>query len=131
MSDWAAEFAEAWLKAWNAHDCEAILAHYAEAVRYESPFVAQLQGHPEGRLLGKAAVRSYVAAALERFPTLRFEPIAVYGGAGSLVIEYHSVNGLIAAETFVLDSAHRATAVYCHYRRKDPQAGAQTAHETQ
>jgi ketosteroid isomerase-like protein len=45
----AREFAAAWYAAWNAHDLEAILEHYADDVEMSSPLVAALTGEPGGR----------------------------------------------------------------------------------
>src|SRR5581483_5892438 len=69
-------FAAEWMDAWNAHDLERVLEHYADDVEYYSPFIAALAepGGPgaDGRLLGKAAVRQYFAAALaQRRPPFR------------------------------------------------------------
>jgi hypothetical protein len=108
-------FAEEWVASWNSHDLERILSHYAEEIVYRSPFVAQLQGAPDGLLIGKSALRAYVQAGLQRYPELRFVVRGVFAGVGSLVIEYESVNGLLAAETFVLDTSGRACQVFCHY----------------
>jgi len=116
----ADRFVAEWMEAWNSHDLEAILAHYADDVEYYSPFIAQL-ADPSGRLTGRAALRSYVAAALERFPDLHFDPpIHVAAGAGSVSFVYRSVNGLLAVETLVFGpgtpgrlSVARA---HCHYR---------------
>ena len=121
-SDVYRRFAEEWVASWNSHDLERILSHYAEDVVYRSPFVAQLQGVPDGVLVGKPALRAYVQAGLQRYPELRFVGPRVFAGAGSLVLEYESVNGLLAAETFVLDRDGRACQVFCHYRprRLDP-----------
>jgi hypothetical protein len=110
-------FAKEWVASWNSHDPERILSHYAEEVVYRSPFVAQLRGAADGRLVGQSALRPYVRAGLQRYPRLRFVVRGVFAGAGSVVIEYESVDGLLAAETFVLDPSGRACEVFCHYRQ--------------
>ena len=109
-----------WMEAWNNHDLEAILAHYADDVEYYSPFIAQL-ADPSGRLVGRVALPAYVAAALERFPDLHFEPpLHVAAGAGSVSFVYRSVNGLLAVETLVFDPGTPGTLsvvrAHCHYR---------------
>jgi SnoaL-like domain len=109
-------FAAGWVAAWNSHDVERILAHYAPEVAYHSPFVAGLGCRLGGALFGRAALREHVEAGLRRYPELRFRLLHVYAGVGSLVIEYENVNGLRAAEAFVLDGAGRACQVFCHYR---------------
>jgi hypothetical protein len=116
----ADRFVAGWMEAWNSHDLETILAHYADDVEYYSPFIAQL-ADPSGCLTGRAALQSYVAAALERFPDLHFDPpMHVAAGAGSVSFVYRSVNGMLAVETLVFSPGtpgplHVARA-YCHYR---------------
>ena len=62
-------FVAEWMEAWNSHDLDRILEHYADDVEYHSPFIAQVAepGGPgaDGRLVGKEPVRAYFAAALE------------------------------------------------------------------
>ena len=101
------------MDAWNAHDLDRILEHYADDVEYYSPFIAQMAepGGPgaDGRLTGKAAVAGYFAAALERNPDLHFEPpthVAV--GAGSICFVYRSIKNLTAVETLVFAPGSRA-----------------------
>src|SRR5258705_2436409 len=81
-------FVAEWMEAWNDHDLERILGHYADDVEYSSPFIAQMAepGGPgaDGRLVGKAAVRAYFADALGRYPDLHFEaPVHLAQGSGS------------------------------------------------
>jgi hypothetical protein len=117
LTDEAADaFAASWLAAWNAHDVDAITAHYADDVEYHSPFVAQLADGP-GHLEGREAVRTYVAAALERFPDLHFDPPQLVGvGAQSLSMVYRSVNDLTAVETLILGADGKVKVALCHYR---------------
>jgi ketosteroid isomerase-like protein len=111
----AERLAAAWLAAWNRHDLEAILAHYAEEVTFASPFVAKLTGDASGTLRGKTALRAYFAQGLATYPQLHFTQHAVLVGADSVTLLYASVNGLLAAETMVLDAAQHVVAARCHY----------------
>ena len=45
----AERLAREWVEAWNAHDLERILSHYAEDVEFASPFVAAILG--DGRIV--------------------------------------------------------------------------------
>jgi hypothetical protein len=112
----AQRFAEQWYAAWNAHDLEAVLEHYADDVEMTSPLVAGLAGREDGRIAGKAALGAYFAAALERYPDLRFEPIGLFVGIDSLVLHYKSVEGRLTAETVFLDENDRVTRYFAHYR---------------
>ncbi|MGZ4271901.1 MAG: YybH family protein, partial [Solirubrobacteraceae bacterium] len=55
----ADRLAAEWVSAWNAHDLDAILAHYAEDVTFASPFVAALTDEESGVIRGRAALRDY------------------------------------------------------------------------
>jgi ketosteroid isomerase-like protein len=120
--DEADAFVAEWMEAWNSHDVERILDHYADDVEYYSPFIAALAepGGPgaDGRLVGKDAVRKYFAAALGRYDDLHFDPPAhVAVGAGSISFVYTSVKNLTAVETLVFAPGTRLVArAHCHYR---------------
>jgi hypothetical protein len=109
-------FAEEWIAAWNSHEMERILAHYAEDVEVTSPFVVAVAGIPSGTLQGKAAAREYWSRALEQYPDLQFSLSAVFPGLHSLVLEYTSVRHLRAAECMYFDAADRVVRVVAHYR---------------
>jgi len=94
----AEAFAREWLEAWNSHDLERILAHYAEDVEFLSPFARQRVG--SGRIRGKAALRAYWAAALASQPNLAFELLCVYAGHDALAIRYRNHRGQEATEAF-------------------------------
>jgi ketosteroid isomerase-like protein len=108
------DFAKEWIAAWNAHDLERILNHYADDVELVSPFVAKLTGS-EGSVRGKPALRDYFARGLKAFPTLRFELVRIYSGVRSCVLEYRSVNGLRTAEVMEFDEQGKVRRVLAHY----------------
>lgn len=114
----AHKFAAAWLDAFNAHDLDRILAHYADDVVFTSPVARDLMGLADGTIVGGDALRAYFARALGRYPDLAFSDATVLVGATSLVLVYNSRYGgedHPAAETMVLDRAGRAARVLCHY----------------
>lgn len=110
-----ARFAEEWIAAWNAHDLERILSHYADDVEFQSPFISKLLGHADGRLSGKAAMRDYFARGLNAYPALKFEHIMLYPGVSSCVLQYRSVNDLLAAETMEFNIAGQISRALAHY----------------
>lgn len=107
--------AEEWLAAWNAHNLERILAHYADDVEFHSPFIAKLTGRTDGRLRGKAALRDYFARGLAAYPRLHFDFLELYAGERSCVLVYRSVNGLRAAETMEFDRSGKVCRTFAHY----------------
>ena len=111
----ALQLARDWLEAWNRHDLEAILSHYADAIEFTSPFVVELMDKPDGKLQGRAAVRYYVARVLATHPDLKFELLQVLPGVRSLTLVYRSVNQSLAAEVMTLDAANQITCLLAHY----------------
>jgi hypothetical protein len=68
MSD-ADAFAQEWLAAFNAHDLDRILSHYAEDVRLISPIYLEFSGRVSDELTGLPALKHYFSTALERIQT--------------------------------------------------------------
>ncbi|MCA1819307.1 MAG: nuclear transport factor 2 family protein [Halobacteriales archaeon] len=102
--DDAQRFAKSWFAAWNAHDLDAMMAHYAARIEHTSPFIARYNGDPECKpLQGKAAVRAYFGRALQRNPTLRFDPLHVAVGVASVALVYRRMTGEVAVETFEME----------------------------
>jgi ketosteroid isomerase-like protein len=112
----AAGFAKEWYAAWNAHDLDAMLSHYAEDVEFVSPFVAAINDDPSGTLRGKDDLRAYFTRGLERFPELHFEPLELLVGVDSVTLVYVSVQDKRAAEVMTLDAEGRVVRVQAHYR---------------
>ncbi|RZU47990.1 SnoaL-like protein [Fluviicoccus keumensis] len=110
----ARRFAAEWMAAWNAHDLDRVLAHYRDDFSFRSPMITIVTGDPSGQLQGKAAVRAYWAAALQRLPQLRFELCDVLLGADCLTLYYRGHRGLVA-ETFFFDANGRVASAAAAY----------------
>lgn len=95
------QFADAWVRAWNAHDVEAVLAHFADDVVFSSPVAARVLPDSAGVVRGKAALRHYWTTALALLPGLRFEVLGVYRGESTLVINYRNERGGLVNEVLV------------------------------
>ena len=113
----ANEFARQWISAWNAHDLALIMEHYSKNVVFSSPFAERIASETSGSLRGRAALVRYFGEALHRFPSLRFQLRAVLTGIDTVTILYDSVNGLLAAETMMLNDDHQITRVWAQYDR--------------
>ena len=112
----ARRFAASWHAAWNAHDLDAMMAHYADGIQHSSPFIARYNGDPAcAPLQGKAAVRAYFGRALERNPTLRFDPLHVAVGVDSVILVYRRMTGEVAAESFAFDAHGKVIQSVSHY----------------
>jgi hypothetical protein len=107
-------FAEAWLKAWNRRDVDAVLAHFHDDVVFTSPVAARVMPDSKGVVRGKAALREYWRAALKTMPFLRFELVGIYQGESVLVINYRNHSGALVNEVleFEGDLVRRAHGTY-------------------
>jgi len=112
--EFAEAFSKEWIESWNSHDLDRILSHYADDFTMSSPYIAQLAGVASGSLAGKAAVRAYWAAALEKMPTLRFELVQTLIGVESVTLYYRGVRGM-AAEVFFFGPDQRVIRAAAHY----------------
>jgi len=99
----AQEFAASWVKAWNAHDLEQVLSHFADDVVFASPVAGQLIDGSDGVLRGKAALRDYWAQGLRRIPDLHFTVLDVYVGVSAVVINYRNQKGARVSEVLIFD----------------------------
>ena len=111
----AEQIAREWIEAWNHHDLDAIIAHYANNVEFTSPFVVKLLGNPSGTIKRKEALRFYFGKALAAYPDLKFDLIQVLTGVDSVTVYYRSVKGMMAAEVMMLNSNGEITKVMAHY----------------
>lgn len=110
----AAEFAADWISAWNEHDLDRVLSHYAEDVVFRSPFVVKMHD-ASGEIRDKATLRSYFARAIEAYPDLKFELHTVLSGIHGVTLYYTSVKGLLAAETMLFNAEGKVAVVHAHY----------------
>jgi hypothetical protein len=109
------ELARHWVEAWNAHDLDAIMAHYAESVVLVSPVAVRLLGNPSGTVSGKDALRAYFALGLQAYPQLRFDLLDVMWGLDSVVLYYANQRGSKTAEFMELDSTGKVCRVVANY----------------
>jgi ketosteroid isomerase-like protein len=113
--DEAWKLAEHWIAAWNAHDLDAILMHYEDAVELTSPVAAQLLGTPDGKVIGKAKLRAYFQRGLEAYPELHFRLEDVLWGVNSVVLYYTNQKGTRTAEFMELSANGNVARVVANY----------------
>ena len=82
--------AQEWVEAFNAHDLERILSHYADSVELKSLLATKLLNDPAGTVRGKPALRAYFAKGLAAAPDLRFELLDVFAGVSSVAVYLRS-----------------------------------------
>lgn len=99
----AVAFSRQWVRAWNAHDVEAVLAHFHEDVLFTSPVAAQMFPETAGVIRGKPALGRYWTQALERLTDLHFVVEAVSRGIDTIVITYRNQNDGLVHEVLRFD----------------------------
>jgi hypothetical protein len=108
-------FATEWIAAWNSHDLDRVLSHYANDFEMSSPYIVSLVGEPSGTLTGKPAVEAYWRKALGLFPDLHFDLVSVLAGANSITLYYKGARGRLAAEVFHFDGEQKVSRAFAHY----------------
>ena len=96
-------FAAEWLAAWNDHDLEAILSHFADEVVFSSPLAQRIVEGSDGVIRGKEALRAYWREGLRRSPELHFEIEDLYLGISTIVIHYRNHSGGLVNEVLTFD----------------------------
>jgi len=118
----AQSLAEAWIDAWNRHDLDAILQHYATDVEFTSPFVPALSGDQSGTLRGRGQLAAYFQKGLQAYPDLHFDLMQVLTGIDSLLLYYRSVNGMLAGEMMMVNDQGLIQRVRVHYAKGETRA---------
>jgi len=113
--DEAWNLANHWAAAWNAHDLDLIMTHYEDAIELTSPVAAQLLGTPDGRLVGKSALREYFERGLEAYPELHFRLEDVLWGLNSVLLYYTNQKGTRTAEFMELSASGKVARVVANY----------------
>ena len=113
----ANRFADEWVNAWNAHDIEAIMAHYADNISFQSPVIIQVNKDPTGTIKSKVALKEYFVRALKLYPELHFELYKVLVSINSVVLYYKTINDMVTAEYMELNEQRKVIAVRAHYSK--------------
>jgi len=111
----ARRFASDWIEAWNSHDLDAILSHYAADVVLTSPVAAKLLDDPSGTVEGSAALRAYFRRGLEAYADLHFELLDVMQGLTSVVLCYTNQKGTKTAEFMEFNKDGKVVRVVANY----------------
>jgi hypothetical protein len=111
----AEQTAMEWVDAWNAHDIDAIMHHYADDVDFYSPLIVAVLGDPSGHIKGKDNLKAYFLKGLAAYPDLHFSLHSILQSPQSVAIHYTSVNNWNAIEVMVLNEAGKVQTVYAHY----------------
>jgi ketosteroid isomerase-like protein len=111
----AQRIAEEWIDAWNRHDIEAILDHYADDIVSVSPLAIERLGVPDGAVRGKEQLRDYFSRGIAPGSPLKFELQRVLLGAGGMAIYYTRENGRHCVDVMTLNEAGKVTSARVFY----------------
>src|SRR5262245_24378568 len=111
----AHRFAAQWVAAWNAHDLDRIMSHYADDVELVSPVVVQLLNAPEGRVVGATHLRAYFQKGLDAHPHLQFTLKEVLWGVYSVLLYYANHRGTHTGEYMELSPEGKVVRVVANY----------------
>ncbi len=100
----AAEFVEEWINAWNSHDVERILGHYAADAVFTSPFARLLIPESNGEVHGIAGLRRYWSEGLRRVPEQHSTLSQILETAEGVTVLYRNDRGQVVAETMLFNS---------------------------
>lgn len=109
------QIAQDWIKAWNAHNLDQVLTHYAEDIILVSPIAARLLDNPSGLVTGKTALRAYFQRGLDAYPSLHFNLIDVMWGINSLVLHYINQEQVKVAELVEVNQQGKIIRAIVHY----------------
>ena len=107
-------FSSEWVEAWNGHDLNRIMLHYADDFEMVSPVIQKIMNEPAGRLKGKNKIRAYWEKTLQMNPELHFDIINTCQGVNSIVIQYKGHRG-VSAEMFMFNDEGKVAIAYAHY----------------
>lgn len=113
-SEFAKKFSLEWVEAWNSHDLDKLMAHYADDFEMNSPVIQKIMHIESGRIKGKKEVRAYWEKALNMNPNLHFELLKSFAGANSVIIHYKGHRGL-SAEIFFFNDEGEVVSAHAHY----------------
>jgi ketosteroid isomerase-like protein len=82
------EIAQAWFRAFNAHDLEELLALYDDNAKHYSPKLKIRQPETAGFITGKDQLRLWWKEAFSRLPSLRYEPQKFTADDAQVFMEY-------------------------------------------
>jgi hypothetical protein len=109
------QFADGWIRAWNSHDLDAVMSHYAPEIVLTSPVAAKLLSDPAGTITGKESVRKYFERGLEAYPELNFKLLDVMWGISSVVLYYLNQKGTKTGEFMEFDAQQKVVRVVANY----------------
>ena len=104
-----------WLDAWNCHDLDRIMQHYADDVEFTAPTVVTRWAKTDGKLKGKEELRKHFSKGLEPAPKIHFTLEEILFAPNGYAVLYHRENGNRVLDAVELDDSGLATRVTAYY----------------
>jgi len=82
------EIAKAWLKAFNEHNLENLLALYDENAEHFSPKLKMRRPETHGLITGKEAMQEWWRDAFERLSSLSYKEVTITANDDRVFMEY-------------------------------------------
>jgi len=92
-----------WLDAWNCHDIDRIMAHYAEEIEFTAQTVVARWGKADGKLVGKVELRKH------------FETDQILWSPNGYAVLYHRENNNQVLDAVELNAEGLAVKVTAYY----------------
>jgi len=105
-----------WCDAWNRRDIDAIMAHYADNVEFNSPTIVHRWGNADGWIRGKVRLRANFEVGVKA-PNLWFDLIDVLLGVGVICIIYRRETGTLVSDIVELNAEGLGSRVLSCYSR--------------
>jgi hypothetical protein len=107
--------AEDWITAWNAHDLDRIMSHYADDVEFEANTVVKRWNKPDGKLLGIAELREHFKLGLSLAPQIHFTFEQIFFVPSGYAVLYRRDNDNQVIDVVELNEAGKARRVKAFY----------------
>lgn len=98
------QFARHWIEAWNKHDLEEIISHYADNLTFISPLIVERFDRPNGTIKSREELKTYFKMGLDSNPNLHFELVQILYSVKGFTLYYNNARGGTTAEYFELNT---------------------------
>lgn len=115
----AKNFADKWIHAWNNRNVEIIMSHYTNNIVFSSPLILKAQINDKGTIQGKSELRKYFERALEKNTDLNFELKHIMVGIKSITLIYIRNKTMLASEVMILNDEGKVVEGLSHYQLDD------------
>lgn len=107
-----------WLEAWNSHDLDRIMQHYADCIEFTAQTVVTRWSRADGKLRGKEELRRHFSKGLALAPDIHFTLEEILLAPNGYAVLYRRENGNRVLDAVELDDSGLAIKVVAYYLRE-------------